>query len=230
MADFITDDGPVIEAEFVLEPADYPFVRAADQQSCTFELAGIFPRTGERYAEFFNVTDADPATVAATAAEHDGVEARYLRAYDSGGILEFVVSGDCPTFTLAQLGALPREIEGDGNEGRLVVEISSHYDQSAVIESFLTAYPEATLTTKRERESVKPLFTESTFQQVVTTRLTDRQQEVLRTAYDAGYYEWPRECTGEELADELGISSATFAEHIAAAERKLLTVTFEGPE
>ncbi len=52
--------------------------------------------------------------------------------------------------------------------------------------------------------------------------LTDRQREVLRTAYDMGYFEYPRESNATEVAGELGISPSTLAEHLAAAQGKLL--------
>ncbi|NHX35763.1 MULTISPECIES: helix-turn-helix domain-containing protein [Halolamina] len=58
-------------------------------------------------------------------------------------------------------------------------------------------------------------------------KLTDRQQEVLRTAYREGYFERPREANGTELADELGISQSTFAEHLTAAQRKLFGDVFD---
>lgn len=53
--------------------------------------------------------------------------------------------------------------------------------------------------------------------------LTDRQREVLETAYDLGFYEIPREASTEDLAGELGIDPATASEHLQRAERNLLT-------
>ncbi|WP_239642048.1 helix-turn-helix domain-containing protein, partial [Natrinema versiforme] len=38
--------------------------------------------------------------------------------------------------------------------------------------------------------------------------------EVLKAAFEAGYYDWPRGCSGEEVAAELGIASPTFSQHI----------------
>ncbi|MFW6000412.1 MAG: helix-turn-helix domain-containing protein, partial [Halorubrum sp.] len=52
--------------------------------------------------------------------------------------------------------------------------------------------------------------------------LTDRQCEVLRTAYRMGYFERPRDANASEVADALDISPSTFAEHLATAQRKLL--------
>lgn len=53
-------------------------------------------------------------------------------------------------------------------------------------------------------------------------RLTDRQLEVLETAHCLGYFEHPRDATGEEVADVLDIAPSTFAEHLAVAQRKLM--------
>lgn len=52
-------------------------------------------------------------------------------------------------------------------------------------------------------------------------RLTSRQREVVETALRMGYFDYPKGANAGEVADELGISRATFAEHLAAAESKL---------
>ena len=71
------------------------------------------------------------------------------------------------------------------------------------------------------------MLSPATLQQSVLDDLTERQGEVLRTAFEMGYYEWPRACTGQDVADELGITPATFSEHVFAAERKILAFLFE---
>ncbi|MFB6165725.1 MAG: helix-turn-helix domain-containing protein [Haloarculaceae archaeon] len=60
------------------------------------------------------------------------------------------------------------------------------------------------------------------------TPLTERQREVLETAYDLGYFEYPKDANASEVAAELGISQSTFAEHLAAAQAKLVGPLFEG--
>ncbi len=52
-------------------------------------------------------------------------------------------------------------------------------------------------------------------------RLTARQREVLRTAYEMGYFEYPKGANAGEVADALDISRSTLAEHLAAATGKL---------
>ncbi len=57
--------------------------------------------------------------------------------------------------------------------------------------------------------------------------LTDRQREVLRVAYDLGYYEQPSETSHEEIADELGCATSTAGEHLRKAEKRLVSEVFE---
>lgn len=54
------------------------------------------------------------------------------------------------------------------------------------------------------------------------TSLSARQREVFELARARGYYEWPKGVSGTELADELGIATATLHEHLHKAEAKLL--------
>lgn len=52
-------------------------------------------------------------------------------------------------------------------------------------------------------------------------RLTDRQREVVETAVEMGYFEYPRSASATEVADSLDIDVSTFAEHLALAQAKL---------
>ena len=54
------------------------------------------------------------------------------------------------------------------------------------------------------------------------TSLSSRQREVFELARARGYYEWPKEVSGTELATELDIATATLHEHLHKAEAKLL--------
>ncbi|KZX48864.1 MULTISPECIES: helix-turn-helix domain-containing protein [unclassified Haloarcula] len=53
-------------------------------------------------------------------------------------------------------------------------------------------------------------------------KLTNRQREVLGQAHQMGYFEHPRDATAGDVAEALDISTSTFTEHLAAAQRKLL--------
>ena len=57
--------------------------------------------------------------------------------------------------------------------------------------------------------------------------LTDRQRDVLGTAYEMGYFERPRETNAEAVAAALSIAPSTLAEHLAVAQSKLTEAVLE---
>ena len=69
--------------------------------------------------------------------------------------------------------------------------------------------------------------TKSDFIESLRDELTERQIETLQTAYYSGYFESPREMTGTEVADEMGVSQPTATENIKAAERTVFGMLFD---
>jgi predicted DNA binding protein len=57
---------------------------------------------------------------------------------------------------------------------------------------------------------------------------SDRQLEVIRTAYYSGFFETPRRNTGEDVAETLGVSPSAFYQLNRTVQRKLSTALFEG--
>ncbi len=57
--------------------------------------------------------------------------------------------------------------------------------------------------------------------------LTDRQREVLVTAYKLGYYDRPRKISSKKLAEQLNLSSSTLVAHRLKAERRLLAAVLD---
>jgi len=53
-------------------------------------------------------------------------------------------------------------------------------------------------------------------------KLTEKQREVIITAYKLGYYDIPRRINSEKLARKLNIGNSAFGEHLRKAERCLL--------
>lgn len=60
------------------------------------------------------------------------------------------------------------------------------------------------------------------------TLLTDRQWDVLRTAYEAGYYDSPRRCSTADLADAVGVAPSTASDILRRAERRALGAVLDG--
>jgi predicted DNA binding protein len=57
--------------------------------------------------------------------------------------------------------------------------------------------------------------------------LTDRQEEVIRMALEAGYYDQPKRVTIKDLARRAGIAPSTYQEILQRAERKVMLSSLE---
>lgn len=158
--------------------------------------------------------------------ENELVEATLMCRREDSGLFELIVTGGCPARKLAELGALPQQVEGSNGIGRIVAEVLPGYDAKDIAAVFLEEFTTAELVAKREKENPTPLFTQRELNQAIDDRMTQRQRQVLRAAFESGYYERPREKTGAEIAEDLGISSATFSQHIRIAERNLLEILY----
>jgi predicted DNA binding protein len=55
-----------------------------------------------------------------------------------------------------------------------------------------------------------------------SNQLSPRQAESLCAAREAGYYNWPREVSAGEVAEDLDVSGPTLLEHLRKAEHKVL--------
>ncbi|MFC6823657.1 helix-turn-helix domain-containing protein [Halopelagius fulvigenes] len=64
--------------------------------------------------------------------------------------------------------------------------------------------------------------------EVLTTKLSTEQLEILETAYTLGYFDVPREVSAKELSEELDIAQSTLSERLRTAERALLALIY-GP-
>lgn len=88
-------------------------------------------------------------------------------------------------------------------------------DGSAIQEAF-TASPE-NVQVSVEKTGEYRLGRERLF-----VELTDRQQEILGTALDMGYYDDPRGTTYADIATELDLTATTVGEHLRKIERYVL--------
>lgn len=60
------------------------------------------------------------------------------------------------------------------------------------------------------------------------SRLTDRQQEVLETALEMGYFGHPKGANAQDVAAALDVCPSTFSEHLAAAQSKIMDAVVHG--
>jgi len=70
-------------------------------------------------------------------------------------------------------------------------------------------------------------FDDSRMKHVVQDALTTQQFSILKTAFDAGYFDVPKETTSKELAEQLDMSQSTFSEQLRTAQVNLYRLLFE---
>ncbi|ELZ03072.1 GAF domain-containing protein [Natrialba aegyptia] len=85
----------------------------------------------------------------------------------------------------------------------------------------------ASLVARRDQPADTSPSLDPASRNAILDQLTDRQREVVQTAYHGGFFEWPRHTTGEEIAASLEISPPAFHKHVRASEQKLFETLFE---
>ncbi|PSP97356.1 PAS sensor protein [Halobacteriales archaeon QS_5_70_17] len=106
-------------------------------------------------------------------------------------------------------------------DGDLVgtVRLPQSVDAGQVLDYIGETYPSTELVSKQR--TTRPTDTVQRVESTLTGELTERQLTSLRAAYFTGYFEWPRDATAEELAEQLDVSSPTVHKHLRAAQSKL---------
>jgi PAS domain S-box-containing protein len=119
---------------------------------------------------------------------------------------------------VADYGGEVQEAVMAGGRFELTAEFSTGTELRPLVEAIRETYPRVGVVA---RETVTESWDGSPAGPDVREALTDRQLEVLELAYRSGYYEWPRETSGQELADLLDISPATLSQHLRAVHEKI---------
>ena len=216
-------DEAVVELELV--SGDAPLAAAVERADCEFELAGLVPG-GERSVAYLRVAGAGPeaACEALTAGE-----ARTVRGDDDneqgGGLLEYSTGGGSLLGRLVEHGARVRAATAVDGQASYVVEVASGADVRALVERVTAAFPDSRLAARRELG--RPVERSEGVPEGGVEGLTDRQREAMEAAYRAGYFQWPRDSTAEEVAETLDISAPTLHAHLRKAEDALLGELFE---
>ncbi|GAB6861764.1 helix-turn-helix domain-containing protein [Haloplanus litoreus] len=216
------------EIELAVRDGDCFFVRLSAETGCLLRLEELIHRADGRLLQYFTVREVAPDDVLRMARDERAIgEARLVGEGPDGNLFQFVVAGPCVTATLADTGAITRDVSAAGGVGRVVATVPAHASVRAVVETFQTRHPESDLLARRERDRSTPVRTKAGVHTVLADRLTEKQYEALRTAYLSGYFAWPRESTAQECADALGIAQPTFSQHVRTAQHKVFTALFD---
>jgi FixJ family two-component response regulator len=134
--------------------------------------------------------------------------------------VELIVSRPTPETILADREA--RVVGVSVAEGRASMTVAdSEGSVRSLVEAVRAEYPDAGVRSVRADDA-------ETAGVGVLDDLTDKQRQAIELALYSGYFGRPREHSATELAAKLDISRQTFAQHLRAGQRKLLSELLDG--
>ncbi len=213
----------VLEVEFAADGEGSVLAAASAAAEAPVEMEGLVPTDEERLLAYLSV-DAGVETLESVAADREGVE--HVRAVDAeAGLFEVALSGDSLLVPLSSYGANVTDAQAADGEVRVTAEVAADADVRSLSERVARAVPGADLFAKRELD--RPMQEAAPFPAEVVEDLTDRQRETLEAAYRAGYFDWPRDSTAEDVAESMDVSPPTLHHHLRRAQNKVLTEFFD---
>jgi PAS domain S-box-containing protein len=177
------------------------------------------------FLTYGSVPEAAPATPAsvAEALPHSG-DVTVLDTDDGHTRFGITLSEPPTTSLVASYGGRVESATVEEGDYEMVVHLPREADVRELVRSVRTRYPDTEVVAQRRTTTTSRSVPR--VEAVLDQDLTDRQQVVLEAAFFAGFFSWPRESTGEEVADALGISPPTFHQHVRVGERKLMRALF----
>lgn len=212
----------VTELTLTVHDPEAPLVAAASAAGCRLSLAGAVPRGDGNLLCYVRAEGSADAALD-TLAAHDGV-AR-ARLVDDGNVFEVELSGEAPVATLTRLGATVGHAEFDGGTATVTADLPSDVEPRRAVRAVDAGVADTEVVSKRETE--RDPASAGEFRSDLADALTDRQHQVLRTAYLSEYFASPRGSSSADLAEALDVTGPTVLYHLRRAQRKLLTSFFD---
>ena len=214
-----------VELEFQGDGRALPFAGLAHEAKCQVRHERTVRRADGDVSVYFALDDNPPDDMIDMADQLLSGTIEVVRDESESTLIE-VVADSWFGSPLAEYGAVLRSAEATPEGTTVVVELPARSDVRAFSDRLQELAPSLELEARRQHQR-----TERTTEELrnrIEERLTERQHEALRTAYAEGYFRWPRESDGGEVADRLGITQPTFNKHLRLAERKTFGALFDG--
>jgi PAS domain S-box-containing protein len=221
----ILDATEIIELAFAVGDPDLLFNRLSAGADCRIESAGIDYRSDGNVRLYLTATGVDAADLLDVAAtDADVRDATLITEHENGCLLEVIVAESLFAM-LTEYGAAPRGATAENGTTEFTVELPYEAEARELFELVEDRYPGTELLGYHERE--RAVETRQDFRAALSDRLTDRQETALRTAFLGGFFDWPRDIDGNELAEAMDISRPTYHQHLRAAQAKVFEELFE---
>lgn len=204
-------------------PADCPVARFSSATSTTVDSVSTSVAAEEPPVTEFLV-DADAAPPTETNSEQC-LEPEPVFSYGTAELYRVTHGEDCPCACLGEFGCPIHRYTAENGELTVVFHAEGFDQLQELMATLRERYPDVDV-----QRLLQPPLSGSPDDRVFINRgkLTDRQLEVLRKAYEEGYFEQPKRANATELAEQLGISQSTVTEHLVTAQKKLLEDILDG--
>ncbi|MFC4543219.1 bacterio-opsin activator domain-containing protein [Halosolutus amylolyticus] len=201
--------------------ADSFMMQLARDANARVRYDGLVAASDDETQLFVTVTGASPPTIEAILDDLVSVtDHRCISSVDGDHRFEIRAKGPVVAAKLVRHGGSPQSIVAVPGGAEVVVEVPLETDVREFVEMLGEQFPTVELVSRQDVER-----STNTERELVDS-LSDRQQEVLNAAYFGGFFEWPRESTGEEIAEMLGVSQPTVNRHLRLGQKALLRRLF----
>jgi HTH-type transcriptional regulator, bacterioopsin transcriptional activator and related proteins len=216
----------VVELTIQIQQPGTVLARLARNADVQLQFKGIVPVGNGSSHVFFTGSQTAADAIQTTGTNLAGITTiARIAEHGEDCLFKVTVSGSTLVSQLATQKGAVRTLTFDRNTAIAVVDLPSTTDVRAYIDDLQRAYSSVKLTSRRScnrsPESVQDV------PMAIKEPLTDRQEGVLKLAYLSGFFESPRESTGQEIADMLDVSPPTFTQHLRAAQQKVFALAFD---
>ncbi len=216
----------VVELEFQSDAIANPVVDLSTAEAVTIRFDRLIWE-GETLLAYGSAEGVPQDTFKENVNQSAGFDdVRFLTNGDEEFEFELLVPAVGSLFeTIATHGGRITSVTIDDGEFRFVVQLPQGRDTRQIVELVRNRHDGISYLAQRSLDQRET--DELGAQSVLQEELTEKQRMALETAYAAGYFDWPRGSTGEEIAERLDISPATLNQHLRTAERKFFESMFE---
>lgn len=215
---------PRFRFEFHSDELAEPF-RKVVEEDVTIEMDSVVSLPEGTYLQYWTTTGTDAEALLETGQQFPTTrDARLVKTVGDDHRIELHASSESLFSAFNSFDGEARRAVYDDRGVHVVAEFPPSVEVSTVVAAVRDVYPDLELVSSEE------IRTASVVRRLAEEHLTERQLKVLQMAYFGGYFEQPRESTGERLADLLGISRQAFHEHLRKAYTVVFEQLFEGDE
>ncbi|SEO99538.1 PAS domain S-box-containing protein [Halogranum amylolyticum] len=214
----------ITRVEFAVDDSAFILSRLAQDGACTLSYQGGVQQSTEGIYVFVTVKDGSLENVAEAASQLVAIDdVQQISTEGDGGVLRLRLTQPFLALELADHGAIFREATADPTSTTLVIDIPNSIDVRTITQLVRETFSTVEL---RSKQTLDQSIEHDLYSKFLE-KLTERQLEVIQTAYYSGFFESPRESTGEDVAETLGISPPAFYKHARTVQRKLFATIFE---